>query len=122
MQQSYRRLGSFQIRKARPQARQVILDGGYVPDIVQHGPPERRNLVWDGFSARRTDGRPHIFSTPVANELVRLALRGHWGDLSQTVIDVLRYGLIRDQIDGRLRRAEFLNVALWWPDRKQVRG
>jgi hypothetical protein len=116
--QIYKRLANFKNRKVCPRSRRVILDGGFMPDIVQHGPPERRNRVWDGLSARRSDGRQYFFPTPVRNELVRLALRGKWGDLSDTIIDISRYGQIRDQIDGKARYVRFLNVALWWPDRR----
>jgi len=111
-----RLLAGGQPIKARPEAREVILAGNYVPDILQHGQNGRRTLIWDGMSARGKDGKPHILSTPVQSELRRLARDGEWGDVGQTVISFFRYGQIRDQIEGRGAKA-FLDVGLWWPDR-----
>jgi hypothetical protein len=102
--------------KPRPEARKLIRAASLVPDIVQHGVNGSRRLIWDAITARGNDGRRHILSTPVQAELKRLARNGEWGDLSRTVISFFKYEQIRDQIEGRGRRA-FLDVALWWPDR-----
>jgi hypothetical protein len=105
--------------KEKPHCREMIVRGGFAPDIVQYD----GKLYWDGMSARGADGVRRVFAAPLSTEFKFLAKEGFWGDLSGTVLDWLRYSRLRASIDGNGRPGEFVGAELWQqPQRLPKRG
>jgi hypothetical protein len=110
-----RLLGDVRGVKEKPHCREMILRGGFVPDIVQHD----GKLWWDGMSVRGADGARRVFAAPISVQLKVLAQEGFWGDLSSTVLDWLRYSRMRASIDGKGRPGEFVGAELWQPPKSR---
>jgi hypothetical protein len=103
--------------KERPSCRDFIVQGKFVPDILQHGGDKDKKLVWDGMTSRTPDGIRRIFAVPYSVEMKRLAANGFWGDLSNVSLDIFRYSRIRDELDGK-GRGDFIDAQLWQPPKR----
>jgi hypothetical protein len=97
--------------KERPVCRELIIKGGFVPDVICH----QGKYFWDGMSARGADGVRRIFAAPVSVQIKVMAKEGFWGDLANVQLDWFRHSRLRDAIDGKGRAGEFIDVGLWWP-------
>ena len=99
----------------RPHQRDFILREKLIPDVViSHG-----KYFWDGYTARRPDGRRFILHDAYALQLVLMTKAGEWGDLSRVILDWNKYTLIRDALE---RKSPRLDIKEWQPNSGKTRG
>ena len=94
-----RTLANARFVRDRPTAREIILRGKWIPDIVIS---RDGKMFWDGRSARRADGRRVILPDAVAQQMILMAKGGSWGDLSCVVLDWNRHAVLRELLDRKI--------------------
>jgi hypothetical protein len=96
--------------KERPQQREQIIRENLIPDVVF----SRGRYFWDGWSARRPDGRRIILPDACAAQMLVMAKSGFWGDLSAVVLDWNAHAVIRETLDRKIARS-LPDVKEWEP-------
>jgi hypothetical protein len=97
----------------RPQAREYIRREKLIPDVViSHG-----KLFWDGWTARRPDGRRVMLPDAFATQLLVMTKAGEWGDLSRVILDWNKHTLVRDAIERKTPHSH-LDSREWQPSGK----
>jgi hypothetical protein len=94
--------------KERPKQREQIIRENLIPDVLF----SRGRYFWDGWSARRPDGRRIILPDACSAQMLLMARSGFWGDLSAVVLDWNAHAVIRESLD-RKRSSE--HVKEWEP-------
>jgi hypothetical protein len=107
-----RKVGDSLLSRERPTQREFILRAQYIPDVVSL----RGVYFWDGQTARRPDGRSVILTDDeCAAQLLIMAKRGTWGDLSDVILDWNRHAMIREALDRNGSRASS-EIGEWRPN------
>jgi hypothetical protein len=87
--------------RERPTTREIILREKWIPDVLI----SREKMYWDGYTARRPDGRRVILPESIAEQMILLAKAGAWGDLSCVFLDFNQHAMIREQLDRKSPRS-----------------
>jgi hypothetical protein len=84
--------------RERPTTREIILREKWLPDVVI----SREKMYWDGFTARRPDGRRVILPEPIAEQMLLMAKAAAWGELGCVFLDFNQHAVLRELLDRKI--------------------
>jgi len=104
-------LANARFARERPKQREIILREKLIPDVVI----SRGKYFWDGWSARKPDGRTVILTDEWCAQMLVMAKAGTWGDLSCVVLDWNHYAIAREFLNQKTPHS-VSDVKEWHPN------